>query len=140
MRLTVFLCVMFCLLSCATIVRKDIHKQKLVVKDAVSNEGIANVKVQVNGTDVGSTNKDGLIIFPIEQKNKQDGYSLALTSNNYLPVTLEVKNGLDGGYLTGDIFLFFLGIIPGVVGLVVDGVTGEWYSYKDSIVLQMQPK
>lgn len=114
--------------------------QKLIVKDSESKKRLPNVKVQVDASDIGHTNEKGMITFPVEQKNQSDGYLLTLTVDGYVPVKIKIKNAVNGGYLVGDIALFLLGIVPGVVGLVVDAVTGEWYSYKDNLIIEMHAK
>lgn len=139
MKFRIFLVLSVVLFSCATIMRKDIHTQKLIVKDYITKKGVTDVKVQLNGQNMGTTDKNGFITFPVEQTNKQGGYELVLTGGGYLPLNLKVNNGVNGGYVTGDVALFLLGFIPGLVSLVMDGISGQWWSYKDKIVIEMKP-
>lgn len=57
---------------------------------------------------------------------RKRSYLLTFSSPGYESESLEIKNGLNGWVLTADILL-------GLVGVVVDGLTGSWYTLKPDL-------
>jgi len=54
----------------------------------------------------------------LERKNS---YVLTFTSPGYSPATFNIRNGIGVGTVIADVLL------TGLVGVVVDGLTGSWY-------------
>jgi hypothetical protein len=54
----------------------------------------------------------------LERKNS---YVLSFTAPGYAPATFNIRNGIGTGTVIADVLL------TGLVGVVVDGLTGSWY-------------
>lgn len=125
--------------SCATLIRdnKPMIKQTLTILDGATGQPISRVSVTVNTEKIGMTDKQGMITFPVPQSNKADKYLLLLEAAGYKTVKTEIPNTVGAGYVVGNVALFLLGLVPGVVGLAIDGTSGRWYTYKDKLVIEM---
>jgi hypothetical protein len=55
---------------------------------------------------------------------RKHSYVLTFTSPGYEPATFDVTNHLGGGFVAADILL------TGLIGVVIDGLTGAWYNLK----------
>ena len=53
--------------------------------------------------------------------SRKNSYSLKFELAGYTPATFEIQNHLQAGYVVADVLL------TGLIGVVVDGVTGAWY-------------
>lgn len=118
--------------------RQQAHdKTTLTILDAATGQPISRASVTVNTEKMGMTDEQGMITFPVPQSNKADKYLLLLEATGYKTVKTEIPNTLGAGYVVGNVALFLLGLVPGVVGLAVDGVSGRWHTYKDKLVIEM---
>lgn len=82
-----------------------------------------NIDVQSSpsGASVSTLPATGAFTTPtvlnLERKNR---YVLTFTHPGYTPASFNINHGIGGGTLLADILL-------GLVGVVVDGLTGSWY-------------
>ncbi|MGL4524470.1 MAG: hypothetical protein ACRCVN_02960 [Spirochaetia bacterium] len=139
LRLSTLFLTIFSLFSCATIARGTVLNQKLQIKHGVTKKPLDGVQVFVNGQFAGYTDQKGRIIYPVDQTNKPHSYTLALKKTGYADISVQISNKIDGGFVAGNIFLFLLGVVPGIVGLTVDGITDNWYNFKGNLNIPMQP-
>ncbi|MGL5956509.1 MAG: hypothetical protein ACRC0X_07930 [Brevinema sp.] len=127
------------IVSCGAISRKDIFNQKVTIKDKVSGERLSNVQITVNNEVVGVTDDKGQVVFLVSELNYKSTYDLKITKDNYATINMKIANKVGGGYAFMDSVGLLFGLIPGIINLSVDGVTGEWYTFKKRLVLKMQP-
>jgi hypothetical protein len=53
---------------------------------------------------------------------RKESYVLSFSHEGYSPASCNVQNNISGGYVVADVLL------TGLVGVIVDGVTGAWYN------------
>ena len=74
------------------------------------------------GAKVETTPLSGTFTTPTTLNlERNSNYVLNFTSAGYTPATFAIKHEISGGVLIGDILL-------GLIGVVVDAVTGAWYN------------
>ncbi len=61
----------------------------------------------------------------LERKNE---YVLTFSKEGYESAQIQITKHLSGGYLAADILL------TGLLGVVIDGITGAWYNLKPEAV------
>ena len=60
--------------------------------------------------------------------NRKNEYVLSFSKEGYESAQIQVTKHLSGGFLAADILL------TGLLGVVIDGVTGAWYNLKPETV------
>ncbi|MGL5254574.1 MAG: hypothetical protein ACRC9L_06245 [Brevinema sp.] len=138
----VCLCTMFFLTNCGATVRSSqggFVRQTVVARDS-SNKKLEGISVYVNGSLIGQTDAKGNLKHEIAAPIKGDKIKVRLEKEGYIPVEKEIVAVVDGGFITGDIFLGLLGFIPLAISLTVDGVTEGWLAYPRTVTLTLQPK
>jgi len=99
-----------------------------------NGEAVPGTKVYVNGKHVGNTNEWGMLKYDIPGPQKGDSFKLKIQKSGFKPISREVRAVVDGGFVAGDIFLgLFLGVIPIIITLAVDGATESWLAYPRSM-------
>jgi hypothetical protein len=80
------------------------------------------VQSSPSGAKVQTSPEGGTYTTPttlnLERKND---YVLTFTSPGYAPATLNIHKGIGGGTVIADVLL------GGLLGVIVDGITGAWY-------------
>lgn len=107
------------LTACATMFGAGNNK---AVKVASNTE---NAKIYVDGKYYGAASTGGALI----QLDGSEGHSVTIEKNGYIPITMPVNRKVQGAYYFNIPLLLFF-IIPGVIGFVVDGTTGNMYKYE----------
>lgn len=91
---------------------------------AIMHGSRQNVDVQSSpsGAKIETSPSSGVFTTPttlnLERKNS---YVLTFTSPGYQPATFNLHNGVGAGTVIADVLL------TGLIGVVVDGLTGSWY-------------
>ena len=85
-------------------------------QDIMVQSSPAGAKLETNPVSGSYTTPTTL---NLERKNS---YTLTFTSAGYTPATFNIQNKLGVGTVIADVLL------TGLVGVVVDGITGAWYA------------
>lgn len=87
-----------------------------------SNEDIS-VQSSPAGAKVTTTPSTGTYTTPTELNlARKNSYVLDFTAPGYSTASFNIQNSISGGYVVADVLL------TGLVGVVVDGLTGAWYN------------
>ncbi len=125
--------------GCGAITRGDILSQQVTVKNMQTKAVISGAQVKMNGTVVGTTGTNGIVVYTVSQPNEAQTLTLEITASGYHPITITLSAKPGGGYIAGDVAFLLLGLVPGVVSLAVDGATGTWYTYEKKVDIFMNP-
>lgn len=75
--------------------------------------------------DLGGMSYTTPTTLELERKNE---YVLSFSKEGYESAQIQITKHLSGGYLAADILL------TGLLGVVIDGITGAWYNLKPESV------
>jgi hypothetical protein len=87
-------------------------RQEIAVQSSVPGTTVQSVPVSTTVTTPGVLN--------LERKHN---YVLTFSAPGYTPANVSIENGIGVGTVIADVVL-------GLVGVVVDGLTGSWYGLK----------
>lgn len=82
-------------------------------------------KLYVDGRYYGATTS-GTTLVSLDGEN---GHVVTIKKDGFEPVTIPVNRTIQGAYYFNIPLVFFL-VVPGIVGFVVDGATGNMYKYQ----------
>ena len=109
----VLVCLMFMSSSCAVISHGS--KQTIPVQSSPNAVSVG----------LGGMSYTTPTTLELERKNE---YVLSFSKEGYESAQIQITKHLSGGYLAADILL------TGLLGVVIDGITGAWYNLKPESV------
>ena len=110
---SVFVCMLVLSTGCAVISHGS--KQTIPVQSSPNAVSI----------DLGGMSYTTPTTLELERKNE---YVLSFSKEGYESAQIQITKHLSGGYLAADILL------TGLLGVVIDGITGAWYNLKPESV------
>lgn len=123
--LTVFLS------GCGSAVRNSqggMVRQTVAIVDS-NGEALADTNIYVDGKLVGKTDTYGQLKHELPGPVKGDSFQLKVQKAGYRSVEEKVNAKIDGGFVTGDVFIGFLGLFPIIISMAVDGASDSWMAY-----------